>query len=53
MKCILIMKLCLLVEMDPNMMFQSFFGGGGSAFNFHGGSSGGGGYPGGVQFQFG
>lgn len=45
-------------HIDPNMIFQQFFGGGGG-FSFggpsagHGFSSGGGGFPGGFSFQFG
>jgi len=41
-------------HIDPNMIFQQFFGsgGGGGGFSF-GGGSGGGGFPGGFTFQFG
>lgn len=46
--------------MDPNLIFQSFFGGGGGmpggfshGHHSHGGSGGGGGFPGGFTFQFG
>lgn len=50
-------------DIDPNVLFQAFFGGGGSPFMFNsgaggagGGSSrrgGSGGFPGGFQFNFG
>ncbi|XP_071148322.1 dnaJ homolog subfamily C member 7-like [Mytilus edulis] len=43
-------------HIDPNMIFQQFFGGGGNGFSFGGGgghSHGGGGFPGGFSFQFG
>jgi hypothetical protein len=38
-------------HIDPNMIFQQFFGGGGGGFSFGGGQ--GGGIPGGFSFQFG
>ncbi|XP_052235097.1 dnaJ homolog subfamily C member 7-like isoform X3 [Dreissena polymorpha] len=42
-------------NIDPNLIFQSFFGGGGGGhhFNFGGGGGGSGGFPGGFSFQFG
>merc|ERR1712226_38028 len=44
-------------DIDPNMMFQTFFGGGGGGFHHMGGQGmgggGGGGFPGGFSFQFG
>ena len=48
-------------DIDPNVLFQAFFGGGGSPFMFGGGgggggggrSRGGGGYSQGFQFNFG
>lgn len=41
-------------DIDPNVIFQSFFGGGGHHFDFGGGGGGGGGgFPGGFSFQFG
>jgi hypothetical protein len=40
-----------IVHIDPNMIFQQFFGGGGGGFSFGGGQ--GGGIPGGFSFQFG
>ena len=53
-----------LSDIDPNLLFQAFFGGGGSPFMFQQGSGGGGGgnrssrsanggFPGGFQFNFG
>ncbi|KAL4217288.1 DnaJ subfamily C member 7 [Mactra antiquata] len=39
-------------DIDPNVIFQSFFGGGGQQYGF-GGAGGGGGFPGGFSFQFG
>ena len=38
-------------HIDPNLIFQQFFGGGGGGFSFGGGQ--GGGIPGGFSFQFG
>ncbi|KAH3749107.1 hypothetical protein DPMN_183598 [Dreissena polymorpha] len=40
-------------NIDPNLIFQSFFGGGGGGhhFNFGGGGGGSGGFPGGFSFQ--
>lgn len=51
-------------DIDPNVLFQAFFGGGGSPFMFQQQSGGGGGgsrssrtnsqgFPGGFQFNFG
>lgn len=48
-------------DIDPNLLFQAFFGGGGSPFMFQQGgggrssrqSGGGGGFPGGFNFNFG
>jgi len=40
-------------HIDPNMIFQQFFGGGGGGGFSFGGGSGGGGFPGGFTFQFG
>jgi uncharacterized membrane protein YgcG len=40
-------------HIDPNMIFQQFFGGGGGGFSFGGGGGQGGGFPGGFSFQFG
>ncbi|CAH1788409.1 unnamed protein product [Owenia fusiformis] len=49
-------------DIDPNLIFQSFFGGGGGGNHFSfgggpgfhsGGGGGGGGFPGGFSFQFG
>jgi len=51
-----------LADIDPNIIFQSFFGGGGGGFGGPGGfqqqqqhqhGGGGGGFPGGFSFQFG
>lgn len=51
-------KIIIIISdhIDPNMIFQQFFGGGGNGFSFGGGgghSHGGGGFPGGFSFQFG
>ena len=43
-------------DIDPNLLFQAFFGGGGSPFGGGGrqrSSAGSGGFPGGFQFSFG
>lgn len=40
-------------DIDPNVIFQSFFGGGGGQQFSYGGAGGGGGFPGGFSFQFG
>ena len=42
-------------DIDPNILFQAFFGGGGSSFGRQRSSGGGGagGFPGGFQFSFG
>ena len=41
--------------MDPNLIFQTFFGGGGGGFpgGYHQAGAGGGGFPGGFTFSFG
>jgi hypothetical protein len=41
-----------VAEMDPNLIFQSFFGGGGGPAGF-GGFHQQGGFPGGFSFSFG
>ena len=53
-----IFTFCLFSDdIDPNMIFQTFFGGGGGGFHHMGGQGmgggGGGGFPGGFSFQFG
>jgi len=43
-------------DIDPNLLFQAFFGGGGSPFGFsssRGNTRSAGGFPGGFQFSFG
>jgi hypothetical protein len=57
----LIIKNVIFLDIDPNLLFQAFFGGGGSPFMFQQGGGGGsqrssrsnGGFPGGFSFNFG